>query len=65
MPAEDGRAAILNRAHHFQLTDTHMATVGVTPREAMVAEDIRDLQNRARHRLPLRGRRVFLGRSQR
>src|SRR5205807_7851238 len=49
MPAESRRAAALDRRHHLQLAEAHMAGVGLTPRRSMAAEDIRDLQRRARH----------------
>src|SRR2546423_1631339 len=49
MAAEGCRAAALDRRHHLQLTEAHMAGVGLTPRQSMAAEDIRDLQCRARH----------------
>ena len=49
MPAEDRRAAALDRRHHLQLLEAHMAGVGLTPRRAIAAEDIRDLQRRTRH----------------
>jgi hypothetical protein len=58
MPAESRRAAALDRRHYLQLVEADMAGVGVTPRRSMAAEDIRDLQNRARHaRRALGGRR--------
>lgn len=49
MPAEGCGAAALDRRHHLQLVEAEMAGVGLTPRPSMPAEDIRDLQNRARH----------------
>ena len=45
MAAEDRRPAIRDRTHHFQLAELDMATMGVTPRGAVIAEDIRDLQS--------------------
>jgi hypothetical protein len=58
MPAESRRAAALDRRHRRQLAEAHMAGVGFAPRRTMAAEDIRDLQSRARH-----ARRVLGGRS--
>src|SRR5262245_30070071 len=58
MPAEGRRAAALDRRHHLQLVKAHMAGMGVAPCRSMAAEDIRDLQNRARY-----ARRALAGRS--
>ena len=44
MAAERRRAAALDRRHHLQLAEAHMAGIGLTPCRSMVAEDIRDLQ---------------------
>jgi hypothetical protein len=44
MPAEGRRAAALDRRHHLELAEAHMAGIGVTPRRSMAAENIRDLQ---------------------
>ena len=49
MATEGRRAAALDRAHHLQLRMAEMAAVGTTPSEAVVAEDIRDLQGRTGH----------------
>ena len=49
MAAEGRRAAALDRRHHLQLVEADMAGIGLTPCRAMVAEDIRNLQSRARH----------------
>ena len=49
MPAEGWRAAALDRRHHLQLVEAHMAGIGLPPCRTMLAEDIRDLQRRARH----------------
>ena len=49
MPAEGCGAAALDRRHHLQLVEADMAGVGLTPGRSMAAENIRDLQNRARH----------------
>jgi hypothetical protein len=45
VPAEGCRAAALDRTHHLQLGEAHVATVGFTPSGTVVAEDIRDLQS--------------------
>ena len=49
MTAERRRAAALDRRHHLQLAEAHMAGVGSAPCRAVAAEDIRDLQSRTRH----------------
>src|SRR3979490_1641249 len=49
MSAERRGAAVLDRRHHLQLAEAHMAGVGFAPRRSMVAEDIRDLQPWTRH----------------
>src|SRR6266478_8594464 len=49
MAAESRRAAALDRRHHLELAEAHMAGIGLTPRRTMAAEDIRDLQRWARH----------------
>jgi pimeloyl-ACP methyl ester carboxylesterase len=49
MAAERRRAAALDRRHHLQLVEADMAGMGLTPCRTMVAEDIRNLQGRARH----------------
>jgi hypothetical protein len=49
MTAEGCRAATLDRRHHLQLFEADMAGMGLTPCCAMAAEDIRNLQSRARH----------------
>src|SRR6266436_8458517 len=49
MPAEGCGAAALDRRHHLQLVEAEMAGVGLTPGRSMAAENIRELQNRARH----------------
>jgi hypothetical protein len=51
MAAEGCRAAALDRRHRFELLEADMAGMGSTPCRAMAAEDIRNLQGRARHRL--------------
>ena len=54
MAAEGCRAAALDGAHHLELVEAHVATVGVTPRGPVAAEDVRDLQSWAGHAGPLR-----------
>jgi hypothetical protein len=49
VPAERRRAAALDCTHHLQLVEADATAVGLTPGGAVVAEDIRDLQSRARH----------------
>jgi hypothetical protein len=44
MAAERCRAAALDRRHHLELAEADMAGVGLAPRRAMAAEDIRNLQ---------------------
>src|SRR5215203_6628091 len=60
MAAERRRAAALDRRHHLELAEAHMASVGLPPRSSMVAEDIRGLENRARHARRASGRRSNL-----
>jgi hypothetical protein len=43
--AESRRAAALDGAHHLQLAEADVTAVGLTPRGAVVAEDIRNLQS--------------------
>ena len=52
MAAERRRAAALDRTHHLQLLEAHMAAVGLTPSRAVIAEDVRDLQSWSRHGRP-------------
>ena len=49
MAAERRRAAALDRAHHLQLVEADVSTVGFTPSGTVVAEDIRDLQSWPAH----------------
>ncbi len=49
MAAERRRAAVLDRRHHLELVEADMAGMGLTPSRSMAAEDIRNLQGRARH----------------
>src|SRR5215471_1915070 len=59
MPAERRRATALDRIHHLQLLEAHMAAVGLTPSRTVIAEDIRDLQSWSNHRpAALRRRRL-------
>ena len=55
--AERGCAAALDRAHHLQLIEAHMAAVGLAPSRTVVAEDVRDLQSRSSHNRRLLRRR--------
>ena len=50
MAAESCRAAVLDCRHHLELVEADMAGIGSAPCRSMVAEDIRDLQSRARHK---------------
>src|SRR5262249_28903909 len=54
VPAERCRAAVLDRAHHLQLSEAHMAAVGRTPSGPMVTEQVRDLQGRTGQGAPTR-----------
>ena len=47
--AERRRAAALDRTHHLQLVEAHMAAVGVAPRGTVIAEDVRDFQSWSNH----------------
>ena len=49
VPAKGCGAAALDGGHDLQLSDTDMTPIRFTPRGAMVAEDIRDLQRLASH----------------
>jgi hypothetical protein len=49
MAAQRRRAATLDRRHHLELAEAHMAGVGFAPRRSMAVENIRDLQCRTRH----------------
>jgi dienelactone hydrolase len=57
MPAQRRCAAALDRRHHLELAEAHMAGIGFAPRRSMAAENIRDLQPWTRH-----VRRVLSGR---
>ena len=56
MTAERCRAAVLDRRHHLELLEADMAGIGLAPCRSMVAENIRDLQYRARHAWCVLGR---------
>jgi hypothetical protein len=60
MPAENRRAAALDRRHHLQLAEAHMAGIDFAPCRSMVAKDIRDLQSWTRHRRSALGGRLHL-----
>jgi hypothetical protein len=60
MAAERRRAAALGRRHHLEVVEAHMAGVSLAPCRTMVAEDIRDLQRRARHPRRALGGRLML-----
>ena len=47
--AERRRATALDRIHHLQLREAHMPLIGLTPSRAVIAEDVRDLQNWPSH----------------
>jgi hypothetical protein len=50
MAAEGCRAAVLDRRHYLQLVEADMAGMGLPPCRTTVAENIRNLQSRTRHR---------------
>src|SRR5438477_3674749 len=60
MAAESRGAAALDRRHHLELAEAHMAGVGFTPRRSMAAEDIRNLQPWTRHPRRASGGRLTL-----
>src|SRR5207247_5570806 len=49
VPAEGCRAAVLDGAHHLELTEADVTAVGMTPCGTMVAEDVRDLHSWTGH----------------
>src|SRR6202158_3679683 len=49
MSAESCGAAALDRRHHLELAEAHMAGIGPAPCRAVAAKDIRDLQRWTRH----------------
>jgi len=61
MAAEGCGAAALDRRHHLELTEAHMAGIGLTPSGPIVAENVRDLQRWARHARCTLGGRLVLG----
>src|SRR5260370_29540767 len=52
MPAERGRAALLDRRHDLELTEAYMPGIGATPVGSMAMKDVCDLQPRAAHGRP-------------
>ena len=50
MPAERGRAALLDRRHDLELIQAQMSGIGSTQVGSMAMEDVCDLQPRAAHR---------------
>ena len=44
MPAEGGRAALLDRRHDLELTQAHMSGIGSAPVGPMAMKDVCDLQ---------------------
>jgi hypothetical protein len=58
MPAEGRRATALDRRHYLQLAEAQVAGIGLAPCRSVVAEDIRDLQNRTHEGWGLCGRLV-------
>src|ERR1700751_296452 len=50
MPAERGRAALLDRRDDLELIQAHMPGIGSTPVGSMAMKDVCDLQPRAAHR---------------
>ena len=56
MPAERGRAALLDRRHDLELLQAHMSGIGPAPVGPMAMKDVCDLQPRAAHRRPARPR---------
>jgi hypothetical protein len=49
MPAERGRAALLDRRHHSELSEAHMPGIGAAPVGSMAMKDVCDLQPWAAH----------------
>src|SRR6478672_362727 len=52
MPAERGRAALLDRRHDLELPQAHMSGIGPAPVGPVAMKDVGDLQPRAAHRRP-------------
>src|SRR5260370_15569058 len=61
MAAERCRAAALDRRHHLELAEAHMAGIGLAPCRSMAAENIRDLQRRTGQERRALGGRLSLG----
>src|ERR1700758_2066818 len=59
MAAERRRATALDRTHDLQLLEAHLGAVGLSPRRAVIAEDVRDLQSKSNHGRCLRRRRLL------
>ena len=55
MTAQRRRSAALDRRHHLQLAEAHMAGVGGTPSRPVMTEDVRHLDRRPRQRPRLAG----------
>jgi len=45
MPAEGGRAALLDRRHNLELSEAHMPGIGAAPVSSMAMKDVCDLQS--------------------
>src|SRR6516162_1130338 len=54
MPAERGRAALLDCRHDLELIQAHMPGIGPAPVGSMAIKDVCDLQPRTAHRRPAR-----------
>jgi hypothetical protein len=52
MPAERGRAALLDCRHDLELTQAHVPGIGAAPVGSMAVKDVCDLQPRAAHGRP-------------
>src|SRR5260370_15076847 len=52
MPAERGRATLLDRRHDLELTQAHMPGIGLPPGSSLAMKDVCDLQLRAAHGRP-------------
>src|SRR5215831_1151610 len=52
MPAERGRAALLDRRHDLELPQAHMSGIGPAPVGPMAMKNVGDLQPRAAHGRP-------------
>jgi len=56
MPAERGRAALLDRRHDLELTQAQISGIGPAPVGLIAMKDVCDLQLRAAHGGPARPR---------